>query len=158
MQELKNQLREEALKLHRRHLLAAEIGPAYFEPGNMEYLEQSDGSFDQETGEFLLRFEAKGTRYEGRTELMETLAPGEELRLVREPDNLYNPNNFTLLTRRGRNAGNVPAVLCNVLAPLYDRGMLTITGCRASFVEPISKRSRYAKQAMLFVELQGKAL
>lgn len=37
----------------------------YYEPGMMEYLEQNYGSYDEETGKILLRFEVKGTRYEG---------------------------------------------------------------------------------------------
>lgn len=148
--------RQEADALHQRNLLASQIGPDYYEPGNMEYLEQSEGVFQEETGAFVLRFEAKGTRYEGRTEQIESMLPGEALHLVREPGNLYNPNNFTLLTRRGRNVGNLPASLCNALAPLYDRGNLTVEACLVSFTEPISKRSRHAKQAILFVELRGR--
>ena len=37
----------------------------------MAYLEQSDGVFDDSSGEILIRFEAKGTRYDGRTEQIE---------------------------------------------------------------------------------------
>lgn len=155
-QELFDALRAEAEALHQRNLLAQTVGPDYFEPGMMEYLEQSDGGFDETDGTWFLRFEARGTRYEGRTEQIETMRPGDEIRLIREPDNSFNPNNFTLVTRRGRNVGNVPASICNALAPLYDSGALVFTGARASFVEPISKRSRHAKQAVLFVELRGK--
>ncbi len=39
------------------------------------------------------------------------------------------------------------------IAPLYDAGELRFEGESASFVEPISRRSRHAKQAMPFVEL-----
>ena len=46
----------------------------------------------------------------------------------------------------------MPAELCNVIAPLFDSGELEIESARVSFVDPISKRSRHAKQAMLFVE------
>ena len=48
------------------------------------------------------------------------------------------------------------AELCNVIAPLYDMGELTIEKAVVSFVEPISRRSRHAKQAILFVELRAK--
>ena len=37
-----------------------------------------------------------------------------------------------------------------------DAGMLEIEGSKVSFVEAISKRNRYAKQAILFVEMEGK--
>ena len=38
----------------------------------------------------------------------------------------------------------------------YDEGTLIFEGASVSFVEPISKRSRHAKQAVLFVELRAK--
>lgn len=50
----------------------------------------------------------------------------------------------------------MPAELCNVIAPLYDKGTLIFEGVSVSFVELISKRSRHAKQAMLFVELRAR--
>jgi hypothetical protein len=59
-----------------------------------------------------------------------------------------------ILTSNGKNLGNMPAQLCNVIAPLYDSGNLIFNGAEVSFVEPISKRSRHAKQAVLFVELK----
>ena len=56
--------------------------------------------------------------------------------------------------RHGRNVGNMPAELCNVIAPLFDEGTLRIERAAVSFVEPISRRSRHAKQAILFVEMR----
>ena len=122
----------------------------------MEYLEQSEGIYDEKTGEILLRFEAKGTRYDGRTEQIEKVKAGDMIRVVREQENLFNPNNFRLLTKKNQDVGNMPAELCNVIAPLYDMGELTIEKAVVSFVEPISRRSRHAKQAILFVELRAK--
>ena len=146
-------LLNEAAKLHARNELSKTVGPDYFEPGMMEYLEQSEGIFDEETSHLLLRFEAKGTRYEGRTEQIERVAQGDEIQVVRDKDNIYNPNNFTLLTRKNKNVGNMPAELCNVIAPLYDSERLVFERASVSYVEPISRRSRHAKQAVLFVEL-----
>ena len=61
-----------------------------------------------------------------------------------------------LLTRKGQNVGNMPAELCNVIAPLFDEGSMVFEEASVSFVEPISKRSRHAKQAILFVELKAR--
>ena len=44
--------------------------------------------------------------------------------------------------------------MCNAIAPLYDAGNLTFERAAVSYVEPISKRSRYARQGVLFVELK----
>ena len=80
---------------------------------------------------------------------------GDEVCVIRDEKNPFNRNNFLLLTRKGRDIGCMPAELCNALAPLYDEGNLIVETASVSFVEPISKRSRYAKQAVLFVELRA---
>ena len=120
----------------------------------MEYLDQSEGLFDIETGEVLLRFEVKGTRYEGRTEQIEKVQLYDEVLVRRDENNSYNANNFELLTSTGKSLGNMPAELCNAIAPVYDSGELRLQKAHVSYVEPISKRSRHAKQAVLFVELK----
>ena len=152
--ELLNALLTEAEKLHKRHLLSETVGPDWYEPGMMEYLAESDGSFDLATGILHLRFESRGTRYDGRTEQIESVSVGDPLRIVRDPENPYNSNNFRILTAKGHDVGNMPAELCNVIAPLYDECSLSIDTASVSFVEPISKRSRHAKQAVLFVDMR----
>lgn len=155
-EEQKAQLLTEMAKLHTRHELSSTMGPDFFEPGMMEYPEQSDGSWDEAAGELILRFESKGTRYDGRTEQIEKVKAGDAIRITRDPENAFNPNNFRLFTEKGKDVGNMPAELCNAVAPLYDDGNLVIESASASFVDPISKRSRHAKQAILFVEMHAK--
>lgn len=154
LREQKENLLLELAKLHHRRELSKTVGADYFEPGMMEYLEQSEGLYDPEAGTVLIRFEVKGTRYEGRTEQIERVRLGDPVQIQREKENPYNANNFMILTNKGKNLGNVPAQLCNVMTPLYDSGNLTIKRAEVSFVEPISQRSRHAKQAVLFVELE----
>lgn len=156
--EQKENLLKEIELLHQRYELSKTVGADYFEPGMMEYLEQSEGIFEEQSGELLLRFEVKGTRYEGRTEQIEKVVVGDPVQIARDPENPYNSNNFMILTAKGKNLGNMPAQLCNVIAPLYDSGNLRLAAARVSFVEPISKRSRHAKQAVLFVELRMKLI
>lgn len=150
--ENKNHLLNEAERLHERHEMAKSIGPDFYEPGMMENPEQSDGIWNELTRELVLRFESKGTRYDDRTEQIENVCQGDVIQIRRDPDNKYNCNNFLLFTEKGKDVGNMPAELCNAIAPLYDAGKLAITSARVSFVQPISKRSRHAKQAILFVE------
>ena len=154
--EQKERLLLEIYKLHERYELSKKVGDEYFEPGMMEYLDKSDGYFDERTGDIILRFESKGTRYDGRTELIERIHVGDGILVTRDENNIYNSNNFLLLTHKKRDVGSMPAHLCNVIAPLYDNGDLVFTAATVSYVEPISKRSRHAKQAMLFVELRCK--
>ena len=152
--EQKANLLAEVERLRRRHELSGTVKADYFEPGMMEYLEQSDGVYDSQTGCIRIRFEVKGTRYEGRTEQIEKVRTGDPVRVIRDGENPYNSNNFLILTEKGKNLGNMPAQLCNVIAPLYDNGNLMLTGAAVSFAEPISRRSRHAKQAILFLELK----
>ncbi len=152
--EQKESLLVEMRKLRDRYELSKKIGPDYFEPGMMEYLDKSYGSYDEKKGEMILRFESRGTLYEGRTEIIETVRIGDEIRVTRDKENQFNPNNFKLLDKRGQNLGNMAATLCNAMAPLYDSGHAVFNKAFVSYVEPISKRSRHARQAVLFVELQ----
>ena len=154
MNNLFKNLTTEIEKLHKKHELSKSITPDYFEPGMMEYLEQSEGLYDPSTGEILIRFEAKGTRYEGRTEQIEKVSLKDTVQIIRDPDNPFNANNFVILTKNGKNLGNMPAQLCNAIAPLFDVGDLVFQNAEVNFVEPISKRSRHAKQAIAFVELR----
>lgn len=155
-QEYKEALLAETEKLHERYELSKTMTPDFFEPGMMEYPEQSEGIWDEDSGELLLRFESKGTRYDGRTELIEGIKVGEEIQIIRDPDNEFNSNNFRLFTKDGKDVGNMPAVLCNVIAPLFDEDGFVVEYAEVSFVDPISKRSRHAKQAVLFVEMRGR--
>lgn len=148
-----NLLINELEKLHHRLELSQTVTPEYFEPGMMEYLDKSDGTYDPQTGGIMLRFEAKGTRYDGRTEIIEKMKSGDMITVLRDRETPYNSNNFTMVNGRGSNVGNMPMELCNAIAPLYDSGMLVFENAFASFVDPITQRSRHAKQAMLFVEL-----
>ena len=154
--EQKETLLVEVEKLHKRRVLADTVGPDYYEPGLMEYLDQSDGNFDETTGELIMHFESRGTRYDGRTEQIEKVHLHDEVIVARDAANPYNHNNFLLLTKKGHDVGNMPAELCNVIAPLFDEGSLVFESASVSFVEPISKRSRHAKQAILFVELKAR--
>ena len=154
MDERIESLLEEVNKLHARNELSQTVGSDYFEPGRMEYLDQSEGLINPETGEVLLRFEVKGTRYEGRTEQIEKVQLHDDVLVQRDEKNSYNANNFELLTTTGKSLGYIPAELCNAIAPLYDSGELRLQKAHVSYVEPISKRSRHAKQAILFVEIK----
>jgi len=151
----KENLLKELEKLHKRNEFSKEITPDYYEPGMMEYLDQSEGLYDESTGEVLIRFESKGVRYEGRAEQIEKVSEGDTISVDRDKENAYNYNNFVLHTRKGWDVGYMPAELCNAVAPLFDCGRLVFDEARVSYVEPISKRSRHAKQAMLFVELKA---
>lgn len=151
----KENLLKELEKLHKRNEFSKEITPDYYEPGMMEYLDQSEGTFDPATGEVLVRFESKGVRYNGRAEQIEKVNLGDPITVARDKENQYNYNNFVLLTAKRQDVGYMPAELCNAVAPLYDDRRLVFDEAHVSYVEPISKRSRHAKQAMLFVELKA---
>ena len=146
---------KEIEKLHKKNELSKTVGPDYYEPGMMEYLDKYEGLYDSKTKEFMIRFDVRGTRYEGRTELIEKIKEGDKLKVIRDRENEYNSNNFTFDTLKNQNVGHMPAELCNVIAPFYDSSELVFNEASVSYVEPLSKRNRHAKQATLFVELKG---
>ena len=146
---------DEIRKLHDRNQRSYQIKEDFYDPGNMDFLEQVDGIYNENTGEFTIRFESKGTRYDGRTQIIEKVDLNERIHVIRDSKNKYNPNNFILYTDRKWDVGNMPAELCNVIAPLYDSDCIKFSSAKVSYIEPISKRNKHAKQAILFVQLDG---
>lgn len=117
-------------------------------------LHQFEGEFNEITNELTLIFESMGTLYEGRTENIESVNVDDPIQIVRDKKNKYNSNNFRLLTEQGKDVGNMPAEICNLLAPLYDNGELKFTSAKANYVEPLSKRGKRCRKGILFVKIQ----
>ena len=155
---LKKAFIDEICKLHERNQMSDKLENNFYNPGEMEFLNQTDGEYDENTGEFTIRFESKGTRYDGRTQIIENVSVDEKIHVIRDEKNKYNPNNFVLYTDRKWDVGNMPAELCNVIAPLYDAGYIKFSSAKVSYVEPITKRNKHAKQAVLFVQLDGELI
>lgn len=112
-----------------------------------------DGFFDFKHQDLFVNFEAAGTMYEGRTENIEDVNVGDSLQIIRDPQNEYNSNNFRILTEQGKDVGNMPAFICDAMAPHFDRGRLFFNDVIASYVEPLSKRGKIAKKGVLYVDL-----
>ena len=119
----------------------------------MEYLDKYRGVYNKENNLIGIKTDIKGLRYEGRTLKLENLRIGDSIHIKREKSNHYNYNNFSVIDENEDNLGNLPAELCNVIAPLYDAGYLTIEKSTVSFIEKIGERSRYAMQGILFIEM-----
>ena len=141
--------------LNQKFELSKTVELDYFEPGMMENLDQYKGEYDESNNMITLRVDAKGLRYDNRTQNLERLSVGEPVDIVRESGNLYNSNNFMIKNKK-YSLGNLPAELCNALAPLYDSGYATVLSAEVSYIEKLRDRSRYAKQGILFVELHIK--
>jgi len=150
----KKALLEAVAGLQEKKELAAAVGPDWYEPGRMENLEQYLGKYDESSGVITLRTDSKGLRYDERTPRLDYLAVGDPVRLVREPDNPFNANNIRFLSEDGEDLGTPSAALCNVIAPLWDAGELTVLSAQVSYLERIRDRSRYARQGVLFVEIR----
>ena len=149
----KEALLEAVAKLQEKKELAASVGPDWYEPGRMENLDQYLGVYDESSRTITLRTESKGLRYDERTPRLDYLSVGDPVRLEREPDNPYNPNNIRILSKSDEDLGTPSAELCNLMAPLLDAGLLVILSVRVSYLERIRDRSRYARQGVLFVEI-----
>ncbi|KAG1752940.1 SNF2 family N-terminal domain-containing protein [Suillus lakei] len=56
------------------------------------------------------------------------VGPGEEVRLLREPNNRYDRNAIEVQNIGGAKVGHVPKQTAAKLAPLLDRGVITVEG------------------------------
>ena len=149
---LKEDLLSFTESLNQKFELSKTVSEDYYEPGMMENLEQYKGEYDRESNTIILRTEAKGLRYDNRTRNLEKMSVGDSFDIERDSGNLYNQNNFSIKDK-SYSLGNLPAELCNTLAPLYDTGYATILSSTISYIEKLKDRSRYAKQGVMFVEL-----
>ena len=148
----KNDLLEYVYTLNQKFELSKTITEDYFEPGMMENLEQYKGEFNEVDNIIVLRVDAKGLRYDNRTQNLEKLQVGDTIQIIRDMENQFNHNNFNI-NANGMSLGTLPAELCNVLAPLYDNKLVTISSSKVSYIERLRDRSRYAKQGVLFIEI-----
>jgi single-stranded-DNA-specific exonuclease len=64
-----------------------------------------------------------GVTFEGRQEVLERVSAGTPLRLVRQPDNPYDPNACALFDPRGDQVGFFNRRLAATLAPSIDAGV-----------------------------------
>lgn len=152
--ELKDELIMVAKKLDDKYNLSKTVEEDYFEPGMMENLDQYMGYVDKINNQIILRTEAKGLRYENRTPRLTNMSVGDNVKIVRDPENKFNSNNFNILNKENEDMGTLPAYVCDALAPLYDLGYATILESKVSYIEKIFDRSRYAKQGVLFLEIK----
>lgn len=64
-----------------------------------------------------------GVTFEGRQDVLGRLSPGAPLRLVRQPDNEYDPNACALMDAHGDQVGFFNRRLAAALAPTIDAGV-----------------------------------
>ncbi len=85
-----------------------------------EYLRSSYAYRIEEAETFYTR--VSGVTFNGRQELISRISPGTPLRLVREPQNPYDPHAVKVVTEEGWHLGYLPARLAGRLAPAMDGG------------------------------------
>lgn len=112
-----------------------------------------EGYYDETLNELVIIFETKGTLYNGRTKNIEEVKIGDPIQIIRDPQNKHNSNNFYLVTKNNKDVGNMPAEICDSLAPLYDNSEIIFTNAIASRVIPLSQRGPKDRKGILFVEL-----
>ena len=113
-------------------------------------------SYDQATGILMFETEVTGTAYEGRSERIESIKEGKNVKLKRDPDNLYDKNALGVYNIKGESLGNMPVDIAAILSPLIDGKLVKIESAKASYVEPLSKRGKRARKAILHVEVHIK--
>ncbi len=153
IREYKEAFLERIQEYAHKNELAKTVGPDYYEPGMMENLEQYY-SAEIDPNNYVIRVDVKGLRYELRSQRLTECHVGDSVTIERDYNNEYNSNNYNVKLSDGFHMGMLPANLCNVLAPLYDAGFLIIEEAKICYIEQLLKRSRYAKQGIMFVEMR----
>lgn len=141
-----------------KYELSLNLPEDYFEPGMMENLDQFKGLYDKDNKIINITSDVKGLRYNDRTQCLENMNIGDTVKIIRNPENAFNPNNFNVATSKNDDLGTLSAELCNAIAPLYDLGYLSIDDSIVTYIECLEQRSRYAKQGVLFVQITLKLL
>lgn len=85
-----------------------------------DYLEETPLGLE-EAGAFYTK--VAGVTFEGRQEVVRTLAPGDPLVLRREPHNPHDPHAVAVLTAAGTQIGYLSAHVASRLAPTMDSGV-----------------------------------
>lgn len=111
------------------------------------------GSYNPSKNELILSIEVVGTAYEGRTDRIENVSINDEIILLREKDNKYNTKNIAVLNKNKESLGNLSENDCEYISPLIDSNILEIKKSKVSYVEPLSKRSKNCKKALLYIEI-----
>ena len=153
---LKSELLSIVEKHSRKNEFSKTVSDDYYEPGMMENLDQYYGHYSAEKNTILLRTPSAGLRYDNRTLRLNYVEVVEDVVVARDSSNAFNSNNFEIFSSSNASLGYLPAELCNALAPLVDKGYASILSSKISYIERIRDRSRYAKQGVMFVELQIK--
>ena len=96
--------------------------------------------------------ELNETRYEGRLARIERVNKGDKVKLVREPDNIYNSNAIDVQNSEG-SLGYLAADMSEMLAPLLDCDLTSYTAVIDS-VTPLSKRPKYCKSAIISIHVE----
>ncbi len=68
-----------------------------------------------------------GVTFEGRQSVVATLSVGQELQVLRDPQNPADPNAITVTTQEGVRVGYLRRQISAVLAPVVDKGTITYT-------------------------------
>jgi len=85
-----------------------------------------------------------GLRYEDRLKHLSQLGIGDELKLVREPDNAFDPYALAVYTISGRKLGYIRSSKAFIISTLYDEGWLF--NC---YVEQIHSDARHPNRRLL---------
>ena len=110
-------------------------------------------SYDQATGILMFETEVTETAYEGRSERIESIKEGKNVKLKRDLDNSYDKNALGVYNTKGESLGNMPIDIAAILSPLIDGKLVKIESAKASYVELTSQRGKRARKSMLRIEV-----
>lgn len=122
--------------------------------------EEQQGQFvinnQLENGNVTIRCVVTGTHHGERADRIEDIKAGDVLTLKREFDSQLMPDSIEVLNGSEESLGWIEVYMSDILAPLMDDNIVTISKVTVASVIPKSQRGKRARAAELFIDVTVK--
>lgn len=108
--------------------------------------------FDENSNVIHIIAKVLGTQYESRKDNLKLINNDNEIKLIREPENIYNSNNIMVQDLDGNILGNLKAILCNTISPYIDSASFEISNAKGCKIEHLSETDIRCKDAIMYVD------
>lgn len=108
---------------------------------------------DWDNGNVTIRCVVTGTHHRGRADRIEYVAVGDLLTLKREFDSPLMPDSIEVFNTSDESLGWIEVYMSDILAPLMDDKIMTISEVTVASVIPKSQRGKRARAAELFIDV-----
>ena len=96
-----------------------------------------------------------GTHVGKRPQICLRLKMGDQLKIVREPQNAYDSNAIAVCNTKGEQCGYVPAKMARWIAPVLDAGIIRVKDARVEWVTDWGEKSTVQLEITIFFSMDN---